>query len=368
MLGTASNQNGQTTRWVLIAFIVIVIFVALWLMRDILMLTLMSVIFAVLLTSPVRFFVRRGVRRPVAVVLTLILLILLIGATVGLLLPGLLEQFRQLVTIYIPSAAEQLRTELQPENLIARYPFLQGIDLKDFTDQVSKQLLGGLANVSSQVFPFVGSLATTLFTILFVVFLGMYFIADPGTHERGLIKMFPIRYRPRAHEIMGKLDKTLRGFLQAQLVLMLLIGVSTGIALWLIGVPLAGALGTITGLFSFVPNFGPIVALIPILAVGIINTPDKLLLVVVIYYVLQFLQSQIVTPLLLGQEINLPPALILLSQVVAGLLFGFLGVLLSVPLVAILVVLIREIYIKDILGDVEIEDKHAELEMETDGV
>src|SRR5258706_8214105 len=112
---------------------------------------------------------------------------------------------------------------------------------------------------------------------------------------------------------------------------MLLIGSTTGLALAMIGVPLAGALGTITGLFAFVPNFGPLVALLPILAVAIINTPGQVGLVVVVFYVLQFIQSQLITPLLMGQEVNLPPAIILISQIVAGVFFRFFGLLLSVP-------------------------------------
>ncbi len=179
----------------------------------------------------------------------------------------------------------------------------------------------------------------------------MYFVADPDLHERGLLKMMPIRYRGRGFEILLKLDSTLRKFLQAQVLLMLLIGVTTGAALALIGVPLAGALGTITGLLAFIPNFGPLVALVPIIAVALINTPDQLLLIIVVFYVLQFLMSQIIAPILMGQEVNLPPAIILLSQIIAGIFFGFLGLLLSVPLAAIVVVLVREIYIKDILGD-----------------
>jgi predicted PurR-regulated permease PerM len=329
---------------------------------------LTSIIFAVLLTTPVRFFVRRGIRRPVAVLLTLALVVTLVTAATALLLPGLLEQFRTLVVEYIPRAADQLQTQLQPRNLIARFPFLEGIDLKNFTDQISTQFLGGLANVTSQVFPFVGSLATVLLSILIVVFLALYFISDPGVHERGLLRLIPLRYRMRAQEILVKLDTVLRKFLQAQLILMLLIGSSTGLALWVIGMPLAAALGTITGLFSFVPNFGPLVALIPVLAVAIINTPDKVGLVIVVYYVLQFIQSQLITPLLMGQEVNLPPAVILLSQIIAGLFFGFLGLLLSVPLAAIAMVLVQEIYVKDILGDVQNDPLEMALDVETDGV
>jgi predicted PurR-regulated permease PerM len=104
---------------------------------------------------------------------------------------------------------------------------------------------------------------------------------------------------------------------------------------------------------AFIPNFGPLVALIPIIAVALINTPDQVLLIVIVFYVVQFLMSQLLAPILMGREVNLPPAIILLSQIIAGIFFGFLGLLLSVPLAAIGVVLVREIYIKDILGDTD---------------
>ncbi len=368
MASAANAQNGQAARWILLGFIILLILVAMWLIRDIIMLTLTAVIFAELLTSPVRFLVRRGIRRPVAVLLTMVLVIVLIVAATALLLPGLLDQFRDLLVRYIPGAAEQLQIELQPKNLIARFPFLEGLDLKSFTDQISNQFLGGLANATTQVFPFVGSLATFVLSILIVMFLALYFIADPGTHERGLIKLVPLRYRPRAQEILVKLDTVLRKFLQAQVVLMILTGALTGIALFIIGMPLAGVLGTITGLLSFVPNFGPLLALVPILAVAIINVPSQIGLIIIVFYVIQFLISQLVAPLLLGQEVNMPPAIILLSQIIAGIFFGFLGLLLSVPLAAIVVVLVREIYVKDVLGDVESEQPLMALDVETDGV
>jgi predicted PurR-regulated permease PerM len=364
----ANTQNGQIMRWVLISGIIVLIFVAVWLIKDILMLTLTAIIFAVLLTTPIRFFVRRGIPRPLGVLLTIILVIALIALATALLLPGLIQQFGLLISDYIPKAAKQIQEGLDPAKLVQQFPFLKDIDLKTITDQITNQFLPGLANATSQLFPFVGSLASTLLSILIVVFLALYFVADPGMHERGLIKLLPVRYRTRGLEILGKMDKVLRGYLQAQIALMILIGAGTGIALWIIGMPLAGVLGTLTGLLSFVPNFGPLVALVPILAVAMINTPEKIVLIVVVFYILQFIQTQIVAPLLMGQEINLPPAIILLSQIVAGIFFGFLGLLLSVPLAAIVMVLVQEIYIKDVLGDTDGTPPGGELDVETDGV
>src|SRR5437868_11870342 len=115
---SSNTQTAQVTRWVLVAFVIVVLAYAMWLIRDILMLTLTAVIFSVLLTSPVRFFVKRGVRRPLAVLLTMILIFAVISLAAALLLPDLLAQFRTLIVVYIPTAAEQLRAELQPQNLI----------------------------------------------------------------------------------------------------------------------------------------------------------------------------------------------------------------------------------------------------------
>jgi predicted PurR-regulated permease PerM len=356
-MGAANTQLAQILRWVLVSFLTIVIFFGIWLIRDIVMLTLTAVIVAVLLTSPIRFFTRLGVRRALAVLVTILLVIGLVSLAMTVVLPPLLEQISTLVRETIPSAAEQLQRELTVANITERFPqmegLLQGVDLQSTLNQISSQIFERLATFSGQIFPFLGSVLSSLLSILIVIFLAVYFIADPQTHTDGLLKLFPKTYRPRAREIMWRLYDALRNYLKAQLLLMLLIGVSTGVALLAMGVPLYSALGTITGVFSFVPNFGPLIALIPVIAVAIINTPEKILLIIVVFYILQFVQSQIITPLLLGSGVNLPPALILLAQIIGGIFFGFLGLLLAVPLAAIIVVLIEEVYVKDILQDRE---------------
>ncbi len=352
-------SNAQIARWVLVAFAIILGFFALWLVKDIVMLTLMSVIIAILLTTPVRFFVRHGFRRWIAVLVTMLLIGALIVLVTALVLPGLLEQFRILVVQTIPIAWDVLQHELEPQVLTTRFPFLKGIDLSGLANQLSQQLVGGLGNLTGQVFPFLGNLMAALISILIILFLSVYFIADPGTHWRGALRLVPVPYRPRAREILAKLDLTLRRFLQAQIVLMLLTGITISAALGLLHLPLAGALGVITGLFSFVPNFGPLIALIPILAVAIINSPENVLLLLLIFFIVQFVLNQVIAPVLFGQEVHLAPAVILLSQIVAGIFFGFLGLLLSVPLAAIATVLVREIYVRDILGDTDVGQRRT---------
>ncbi len=244
------------TRWVLIAFVMILLFLAVWLIRDILMLTLMAIIVALLITTPVRFFMRFGVRRSMAVTITLVLVLLVIVLVGALIVPGLLNQFQQLIvllqhallpdtfSIHAPVLDSEhltvlLRRTLQPGNWAASFDFLRGVDLTNLTKQISTQIFDSIANLPSQVFPFVGSLASVLLGLLVVVFMGLYFVADPGVYERGTLSLFPLNYRPRAQEIMHKLEISLRNFLQAQVILMAITGVGTTVTLVLLGIPLS---------------------------------------------------------------------------------------------------------------------------------
>ncbi len=348
------EQLWVTTRWVLVAFIFGVVAIALWAVRDMVLLLLAAAIISVLLTIPVRWLVGRGIPRPVAVVITLIATVIAVVVTFALILPQLLGQFGLLIEL-IPEAASALQQRIEEMNLPERYPFLQDVDLSRIGNTIVESIINGLNAITSQVFPFFNSLTSTVISVLVVLLASIYFLANPKMHERGLIKLVPIRYRPRAREIISSLDAALRGYLEAQIISMMLIGVGTWAGLMLLGVPLSAALGTLTGLFSFVPNFGPLAALIPILAVTVLNAPDKVIWVIVIFYGIQLIVSQFIGPMLVSQEINLPPILVLVSQVVAGVFFGFLGLLLSVPLAAVFMVLVREIYVKDILGDREDE-------------
>jgi predicted PurR-regulated permease PerM len=113
----------------------------------------------------------------------------------------------------------------------------------------------------------------------------------------------------------------------------------------------AAALGVLAGLLSFIPNFGTIVALIPSIAVGIVQTPQSIIWIIIIIYGVSFVQTQILLPVLVAGSIRLPPVLVLLGQIIAGAFLGFLGLMLAVPITAILMVLVQEIYVKDVLGD-----------------
>ena len=181
--------------------------------------------------------------------------------------------------------------------------------------------------------------------------MSMYFLTDPKGYEEGVIKLFPLWYRHRVREIKDRIDSALRGWLQVTFISMVITGAGTAIGLAIIGIEQWVALGVLAGLLSFIPNFGPIVALIPSIAVGILQAPENVGWIIVVIYGVSAVQSQLISPLLVNESLNVSPVLVLLGQIISGIFFGFIGIMLAVPITAVVKILVDEVYIKDILGD-----------------
>lgn len=346
--------NGSATRAIFIVLTLIILLIAAWFIRGILLLALASIILVVLFSMPVRFLMRRGLRRGFAVVLSLIFITIVAALLIAVALPDLVRQFTVLATVIIPQGVQTIIDRWTSGDIQQQFPFLQGItsqDIESLVNNLSVQIASAIGQLGVSVLPVLGGVADTILSILIVIFMSVYLLADPTMHQEGIIRLFPLWYRPRVREILLRLDLTLRGWLKATIFSMAFVIVATWFGLSLLGIQQATALGVLAGLLSFIPNFGPIIALVPALAVGITQSPGNLGWIIVVIYGVSFIQTQIVTPLLVVGSIRLPAVLILLGQIIAGAFLGFLGIVLAVPITAILVVLVQEVYIKDILGD-----------------
>ena len=132
---------------------------------------------------------------------------------------------------------------------------------------------------------------------------------------------------------------------------MIIIGVLTAVGLWLLGVPLALTLGLLAALLTFIPNIGPILAVVPAALLALLQSPTRALYVVLLYLGIQTVESYLLTPLMQKRTVSLPPALTIFAQVLMGILVGRIGLVLATPLTAALFVLVKMLYVEDILGD-----------------
>lgn len=132
---------------------------------------------------------------------------------------------------------------------------------------------------------------------------------------------------------------------------MAVIGVLTGFALWMIGVPLALMLGLLAGVLNFVPYIGPLLSFVPAALLALMQAPPLVVWVLALYVAIQALESYLVTPLVAQRSVSLPPALTITAQVLLGVVFGWLGLLLATPLTAVVLVLVQMLYLEDVLGE-----------------
>ncbi len=210
---------------------------------------------------------------------------------------------------------------------------------------------GDLLSQISSVF------STTLGAIgnfFIVVFLGIYFAADPGWYRRGMLRMLPRNQRERCAEVLDEISTALRWWLIGRFASMLIVGIVTTIGLMLLGIPVALALGSIAFLFDFVPFLGPVVAATPAILIALTMGTTQALYVVLLYLVIQTLEGYVLTPLIEQRSVRLPPALTIGMLVLLGLLAGTPGVLLATPLTVVLAVLIKKLYVEDTLENKEV--------------
>jgi predicted PurR-regulated permease PerM len=195
------------------------------------------------------------------------------------------------------------------------------------------------------------TIAGALASLLLVMFGGMYLAIAPSLYRDGLLKLVPPAIQPNVNATLDDAGEALRRWLRGQVLAMLLVGVFTGLGLWLVGVQSALALGFIAGLAEFVPIIGPILAAIPALLIASNQDVQTVLLALAVLVVVQQVESNLIAPLIAERMVSIAPAVGLFAVVAMGVLFGPLGLLLGFPLAIVLDVAVRRLYVRDTLGE-----------------
>ena len=268
-----------------------------------------------------------------------------IGGTGWFLAPRISEQV-DMLSDQLPKSLTHVRQQLEQtswgNDLTEQIPSLDSLKEKVFNNTGS-WLQRSLGVVSSTV----GVLAN----LYLVLFISAFMIAEPRPYRQGIILLVPKAHRDRAQEVLDQLGSTLFRWLLGKLFSMLVVAILTALGLWLLGMPLALTLALFAGVLSFIPNFGPILGLAPALLLAFIQGPDMALYVALLYLAVQLVESNLITPLVQRRMVELPPALVIISQVLMGVFTGGLGLLLATPIVAMLLVLVKMLYIHDVLDD-----------------
>ncbi len=222
------------------------------------------------------------------------------------------------------------------------------------SDLSGSKLFSRTEHPLSSVFSAFSSTVAVLGTLIIVFFLGLYFAADPRLYRSGFLQLVPKNHQDRAKQVLDELGQRLQRWLMGKFALMLFVGVATAIGLWILGSPLIITLALLAALLDFIPNFGPVLSAIPAMLLALAQGPEQMVWVGALYLGVQIVESYILQPLVQQQAVSLPPSVTLVSQILAAILLGPLGVILATPLTVAGITLVQMLYVQDFLHN----DRH----------
>jgi predicted PurR-regulated permease PerM len=319
----------------------------LWQIRQVLLIVFTAIVFATALNKLARKIQHKfKLSRAIGVLSALgIFGAILIGFFV-LIVPPFISQFQELTTTKFPSilkSANLWGTNLQsyiPASIVDYLP-----SLEDLNQQV-QPLFKSLAGQSLSIF---SSSLAALLNLLFMIILTIMLLAQPTAYRQAFISLFPNFYRRRIDGILTECEISLGKWVGGSILSMIVVAVLSLIGLLSLGIPLALAQAILAGLFNFIPNVGPTISVIIPVAIALLDEPWKAVAIFIIYFLIQQFESSLLTPYIMAQQVSLLPAITLIAQVFFTTLFGFLGLLLALPLTVVAKVWINAILIEDIL-------------------
>lgn len=324
------------TRHLLVAIVLVAMAVVAWRLADALVIGFGGVVLATVLLALARPLSRWTKLRPKWSLLLVVLGLTALAGGLGWLFGSeVADQFAQLQR-QLPNAVKKLQTWLDGSP--------GGRVLVNSVRQA-----GGNGETLTQAGAVVSGVVGATGNLLLIIFLAIYFASDPGLYRDGAVRLIPPRHRERVRRALDESGEALLKWVAAQAVAMVVVGVLTGAALGIMGVPLALSLGVLAGLLEFIPVIGPILSAIPGVLLGFMQGPQMALYAALVYTAVQQVESNVITPLVQRWAVNLPPVIGLLAIVACGLLFGVVGIIFAMPIAVVTMVLVRRLYVEETL-------------------
>ncbi len=317
----------------------------LWEIRQFLLLFFAAVVIATALNKLTRRLQEFGLRRVWAMLLSIGFLAAVSICLFLIIVPPFAREFQEL-TVLVPQGIESFNRQIDRLRATIPSQLTQYIPNLDTLIQQAQPLVRQALGRSLTLFS--NSLGVAL-KLLLVLVLTLMLLANPQEYRQGFILLFPSFYRQRADEILTQCEISLGRWIVGALIGMSVIAVVSGVSLRILGVRASLANGVLAGLLNFIPNVGPTLSVVPPMAIALLDAPWKSLVVLAIYFGIQQFESNLLTPMIMAQQVSLLPAVTLLAQVLFASIFGFLGLVLALPLTVVGQIWVQEALIKDVL-------------------
>jgi len=326
--------------------ILVVLGAALFLFRVRAILTpfLLALGLSYLMNPLVTYLEKRGAPRSAGTLVVYVGFTLLIALLGVYLFPRLFSQLEMLAEV-LPGQAQEIQSRLA-----ALYARLNRFNipepLKGALDDGIRRAETALADLVRRTVGAVPELLPKMTMLVLVPVLAFYFTMDFPEIKMWLLSWIPSRWRSEVVGLLIEMDQALGSFIRGQLLVSAVVGVLIFAGLSIIGVDFALVIGLVAGLFNVVPYFGPIIGAVPAVILASLKSPVLALYVILLFVLVNQFESAVVGPNILGEQVGLHPVAVIFAILAGGHLFGLIGVLLAVPVAAMIKVILRYLHAK----------------------
>ena len=303
---------------------------------------LLTILLSIILSAPVNYLARRGIPRTWGVLAVLTVLVGVLWLFGLAIVPAVEAQSRQFAKAFPTLLDEALALVNQAQSFFGLGTQI-GLNPESFSNVGREVLTGSTVSTAAGV----GLTVATALSLGVVVLIStIYLVIRPAPWVDGFVSLFPAGWRPRTREVLDAMYQTVQRWFLGQLTAMTFIAVFWAISLSIIGVPFALLIGIFSGLVSFIPYLGATISVVIPILLALISDPFTVVWVILAFIIIQQIEGNILQPIVMSRAVDLHPALVVFAILIMGTLFGLVGVLLAVPLVAALQVLVRELWVQ----------------------
>lgn len=318
-----------------------------YLLGEVILLVFAAVVFAVGLDGISQSLSGRlNIKRGWALLAVVTGITAIILGAIALTAARLVQQFQE-ISRTVLDVYEQVQEWLADRGV------LEYIDGLEINGGENGEALGEMAG---QVMTYGMSAIGAVSSLMILIVLTLFLAGNPELYRRGAIRLVTPEKREMVADTFSSLAHALRWWFLGQLVSMALLGVTVGLGLFLLGIELWFALAVLTALLTFIPFLGPLIATVPIVAVGFTEGMETGLIVLAGYIVIQTVEGNVIVPMIHQKAVDLPPALLISVQVLLSLIFGVVGLILAAPLTIVAMVSVQKLWIEYTLGETVRQD------------
>lgn len=323
--------------------ILVIVVLFIYRVRDVLIPFVFGFMIAYILEPLVDILEKRHIPRGPAIIMVFLLIIGALGMLLFFVLPVLMQDLTEMMAL-IPQYAQTTEETIQEMQLGYHRTALPD-SVRQVIDQTIAHLEGKVLEVIQGMAKGVVLILGQVFNLILAPILSYYFLKESHLIGAIILKMIPVRYRPEVTLVGGEISKVIRNFIRGNLLVALLVAVLATLGMALIGMDFPFLIGIIVGITNFIPYFGAVIAAIPALFLALLKSPWMALSVLGVMLIIQQLEGNIISPKVIGECVDLHPLTLIFALLVGGELWGISGMIFSVPLAAIMKILIKRLYL-----------------------